>query len=329
MPTFIELCSGAGGLSSGLINAGFMPLLLNDNNRQCCETLRINHPNIRVLHKSICDIYDEDLDEYMEMDIDLIAGGIPCQSYSTIGARRGLEDCRGELINDFARIVAYLQPKMFLIENVKGLLIHNKGETFTKFLEIIHEITDSRYNIKYKLLNAVDYEVPQKRERVFIIGILNDLDIDYKFPIACENRKVLRDALEDVPESDCAKYNEKLRELYEYIPEGGCWIDLPENLQKEYMKCSYNSGGGKRGILKRLEMSKPSLTILCSPIQKQSQRCHPYEIRPLTIRESARIQTFPDSYQFCGSLTAQYKQIGNAVPVKLAEYIGKSIINVL
>ena len=113
------------------------------------------------------------------------------------------------------------------------------------------------------------------------------------------------------------------------IPQGGCWVNLPENLQQAYLGNSYNSGGGKRGILYRLSMEKPSLTLLCTPSQKQTERCHPLEERPLTIREYARIQTFDDDYEFMGSLSAQYKQIGNAVPVELAYQLGKSIMNIL
>lgn len=113
------------------------------------------------------------------------------------------------------------------------------------------------------------------------------------------------------------------------IPQGGCWIDLPKDKQKEYLGKSYKSGGGKRGILRRLSLTEPSLTILCSPTQKQTERCHPTKTRPLTIRETARIQTFSDKYEFVGSIASQYKQIGNAVPVKLAYKLGKSIIKCL
>ena len=113
------------------------------------------------------------------------------------------------------------------------------------------------------------------------------------------------------------------------IPQGGCWVNLPENLRREYLGNSYNSGGGKRGILYRLSMEKPSLTLLCTPSQKQTERCHPLEERPLTIREYARIQTFDDDYEFAGSINSQYKQIGNAVPVELARQIGVCLINLL
>ena len=176
--------------------------------------------------------------------------------------------------------------------------------------------------------------MPQKRERVFIVGVRKDVAAatPFEFPKESLEKKVLKDVLFDVPYSDgakCAKYKEEKIRLFKMIPQGGCWVNLPEPLQKEYLGNSYNSGGGKRGILYRLSMEKPSLTLLCTPSQKQTERCHPLEERPLTIREYARIQTFDDSYEFIGSLTSQYKQIGNAVPVELARYMGASLLKLL
>jgi DNA (cytosine-5)-methyltransferase 1 len=321
--TFIEVCSGAGGLSAGLINSGFTPLLLNDNNKDCCSTLKKNHPNVNV----VCsDMEKLNLDQFINK-VDLLTGGIPCQSYSQSGKRKGLEDPRGQLIYHFSDIVYKLKPKIFMIENVKGLITHNKGDTIKEVLKIIDK--NDLYNIQFKLLNAFDYQVPQKRERVFIIGTLKSLNINFTFPDKIPTKVLLKDILHNVPPSSGSKYPEKKIELFKQIPQGGCWVNLPEDKQKEYLGNSYNSGGGKRGILHRLSMEKPSLTLLCSPSQKQTERCHPLEERPLTIREYARIQTFDDSYEFVGSLSSVYKQIGNAVPVKLAEHIGTSLIKSL
>lgn len=151
----------------------------------------------------------------------------------------------------------------------------------------------------------------------------------FVFPAEIPEKRVLKDVLLDVPDSPGAKYTEEKIRLYKMIPQGGCWVNLPEDLQRAYLGNSYNSGGGKRGILYRLSMEKPSLTLLCTPSQKQTERCHPLEERSLTIREYARIQTFDDNYEFMGSITSQYKQIGNAVPVLLAKCMGDAIINVL
>lgn len=321
--TFIELCAGGGGLSTGLIKSGFTPLLLNDNNKDCCKTLKHNHSNVNV----ICDSMENvNYTNYINK-VDLLTGGVPCQSFSQAGSRKGLEDPRGDLMLKFIDILNLIKPKIFMIENVKGLLTHNNGNTIKIIIDIINK--NNLYNITYKCLDAFNYDVPQKRERVFIIGILKSINKIIEFPKESINKKVLKNVLYNVPISNGAKYNQEKQDLFKMIPQGGCWINLPENLQKKYLGNSYNSGGGKRGILYRLSMEKPSLTLLCSPSQKQTERCHPLEERPLTIREYARIQTFDDNYEFIGSINSQYKQIGNAVPVVLAIHIGKMLINLL
>lgn len=323
-PSFIEVCAGCGGLSSGLIKAGFNPLLLNDNNKDCCKTLRINHPFVNVIQSSMEEI---DFIPYINK-VDLFTGGVPCQSFSQAGLRKGLEDPRGNLMIKFIEIINIIKPKIFMIENVKGLLSHDKGRTIQKIIQLFNE--NNLYNITYKCLDASKYNVPQKRERVFIIGTLkSNICKTFKFPDESLNKKVLKDVLLNVPESQGAKYNDEKIKLFKMIPQGGCWINLPEDLQKKYLGNSYNSGGGKRGILYRLSMEKPSLTLLCTPSQKQTERCHPFEERPLTIREYARIQTFDDNYCFSGSISSQYKQIGNAIPVELARQIGNSLIELL
>jgi DNA (cytosine-5)-methyltransferase 1 len=323
MTTFIEVCAGAGGLSSGLIKAGFTPLLLNDSNRDCCNTLRRNHPNTLVVQAEMDKI---DFSPYIGK-VDLLTGGVPCQSFSQAGKRKGLDDERGNLMFKFADILHTIKPKLFLIENVKGLLSHNNGETIKQIIERLNSA--NLYDIQYVCLDASNYRVPQKRERVFIVGTLKELNLKFEFPQKTETKMVLKEVLENVPESAGAKYSELKKSLFEMIPQGGCWVNLPETLQKEYLGKSYNSGGGKRGILHRLSMNKPCLTLLCTPSQKQTERCHPLETRPLTLREYARIQTFPDDYIFTGSMSSQYKQIGNAVPVNLAYSVGISLVKTL
>jgi DNA (cytosine-5)-methyltransferase 1 len=318
--TMIELCAGGGGLSSGLIQSGFVPLLLNDNNKDCCSTLELNHPGVKVVCSSFADI---DFTEYIDK-VDLLANGTPCQSYSISGKRKGLEDPRGQLIYSFIDIIYIIRPKIFLIENVKGLLNHNSGETIKEILTLLNR--NNEYNIVYKLLNAVNYGVAQKRERVFIIGTrISFSDLPFEFPKPSSDIITLKDVLNDVPESLGAKYSAEKIRLFKLIPQNGCWINLPEDEQKQYLGNSFNSPGGKRGILKRLSMNEPSLTLLCSPSQKQTERCHPLLERPLTVREYARIQTFSDDYTFSGGIISQYKQIGNAVPCELARRMGMTL----
>lgn len=321
--TFIEVCAGGGGLSAGLIKAGFTPILLNDNNSDCCKTLKHNHPDANV----VCGSMDKiDYSQYVNK-VDLLTGGVPCQSFSQAGLRKGLDDPRGDLMMKFVEILNLVKPKIFMIENVKGLLTHDDGKTIEKIIDSLNK--NNLYNVSYKCLDASKYNVPQKRERVFIVGVLKSIPHPFEFPKESLTKKLLKDVLYNVPLSNGSKYNEDKIKLFKMIPQGGCWVNLPENLQKEYLGNSYNSGGGKRGILYRLSMEKPSLTLLCTPSQKQTERCHPLEERPLTMREYARVQTFDDNYQFIGSLNSQYKQIGNAVPVELAKYMGESLLHLL
>ena len=171
-------------------------------------------------------------------------------------------------------------------------------------------------------MNACYFGVGQKRERIVIIGIRNDLDINFTYPIEDEKWTTLRDALRDCPKSVGEQYSEKKKKVLDLVPAGGCWVNLPEDVAKEYMGKSYYSGGGRRGMARRISWDEPCLTLTCSPSQKQTERCHPDETRPFTVREHARIQSFPDDWIFCGGLCDQYKQIGNAVPVEMARRVG-------
>ena len=320
---FIEVFAGCGGLSLGLIKAGLKPLLLVDNVKDCVETLKLNHPEAKVENIDVTKLH---LNEY-KGKVNILTGGIPCQSWSLAGKRLGLKDKRGNLFMDFIRLVKECEPSIFVIENVYGLLTHDKGNTF-KMLSKMLSIDDT-YSINYKLLNSNDYNVPQNRKRVFIIGTKIEKMLVYEFPEPFNIGSTLKDAFKNIPEcNECSKYPDKKIKLFEKIPPGGCWINLSKSEQTEYLGKSIDSGGGKRGILRRLSMDAPSLTLLTTPSQKQTERCHPEEVRPLNIREYARIQTFPDDYKFHGSISSKYKQIGNAVPVNLAYHIGLSLINI-
>jgi DNA (cytosine-5)-methyltransferase 1 len=321
--TFIEVCSGAGGLSSGFIKSGFKPIFLNEINPVFCETLKKNHPETRILCGSMKNIPTLNYRE----KVDVLMGGIPCQSFSQSGKRLGLEDERGGLILYFIKLINKLKPKVFLIENVVGLKTHNNGKTLSFILD---ELKKTGYSVKYQVLNANDYGVAQNRKRLFIIGFMNkEMEKKFEFPKPELYKPVLKDVLKNVPESDGYTYSEEKREVLELVPPGGCWVDLPEDIQRSYMKNSFFSEGGKRGIARRLSMDEPSLTLTTSPCQKQTERCHPLETRPLTIREYARIQSFPDDFVFCGSKSQIYTQIGNAVPVKLAQAVSSSISKIL
>lgn len=183
------------------------------------------------------------------------------------------------------------------------------------------------YSITKQVLNAWDYGAPQKRERLITIGIRNDLakKISFSFPKPHEYKPVLRDVLLDCPDGPGVPYGEKKRKIFEMVPPGGYWRDIDPEIAKEYMKSCWDMEGGRTGILRRMSLDEPSLTVLTSPSQKQTERCHPIEARPFTVRENARCQMFPDSWEFCGNVMSQYKQVGNAVPVSLAHDIAIEI----
>lgn len=328
----VELFAGAGGLALGLEQAGFETKLTVEIDKWAVETLKYNRPHWNVLQGDIQEISQNGIKQFLDTneEIDLLSGGYPCQSFSYAGNRLGLEDTRGTLFHDFAVILKELKPKMFFAENVKGLSTHNKGQTLKIMLEVFKEVG---YHVDYKVLNALDYGVAQKRNRIIIIGtrldIKEDIKEDYQFPEPYEKQLVLKDILKNVPISECAKYNDYKKNIMSYVSPGGCWRDLPDDIAREYMKASYHMGGGRTGIARKLSWEEPGLTVLCSPAQKQTDRCHPDELRPFSIRENARIQSFPDDWTFCGSMAQQYKQIGNAVPVNLAKEVGLSIIKYL
>jgi DNA (cytosine-5)-methyltransferase 1 len=328
----IEFFAGAGGLALGLEKAGFSTVLLNEIDKQAAATLRKNRPDWKVVEEDIVTLAEKGITKQIDnnIEIDLISGGYPCQAFSYAGKGLGLEDARGTLFYPFAKIIEELKPKVFLAENVKGLVTHDNGKTLQTMINVYENLG---YEVKYKILNALDYGVAQKRERIVIVGIRKDLiekyNLEYKFPEPYKYKLTLRDILQNVPKSEITNYSEKKKEIMKLVPPGGCWRDLPDEVAKEYMGASYYSGGGKTGMARRLSWDEPGLTVLCSPSQKQTERCHPEEVRPFTVRENARIQSFPDEWEFVGSISAKYKQIGNAVPVNFAEAIGKSIVKIL
>lgn len=328
----IELFAGAGGLAIGMEKAGFKSVLLNEIDKHACNTLRKNRPKWNVVEGDVSKI---DFSEYRDK-VDILSGGFPCQAFSYAGNKRGFDDARGTLFFEFARAVKETNPKIILGENVRGLLKHDDGKTLNAIKNIIDELGYKL--VEPRVLKAVFYQVPQKRERLLLVGIRKDLAdfVEFLWPSPYNRIMVVKDALKkgelyptNVPKSEGQKYPKRKTEILSLVPQGGYWRDLPDDLQREYMKKSYFLGGGKTGMARRLSWDEPSLTLTCSPAQKQTERCHPKETRPLTVREYARIQTFPDEWEFCGPLTSQYKQIGNAVPVNLAYAVGRSLVRLL
>jgi len=316
----VELFAGCGGLALGFENSGLDCELLVEIDKTAVETLKKNRPEWKVIEDDIANV------NFKKIKADIVAGGFPCQAFSYAGNRRGFEDTRGTLFFEFARAIKEINPKIVVGENVRGLERHDKGRTLSTMISVLE---DFGYLVSYKILKAQYFDVAQKRERLVIIGVRKDLNKDIAFPKEKNYTVSLREVLREVPQSFGQIYTEQKKKIMQKIPQGGYWRDLPQPIRKKYMGGSYYLGGGKTGMARRLSWDEPSLTLTCNPAQKQTERCHPSKTRPLTVREYARIQSFPDSWEFSGSMSAQYKQIGNAVPVNLGYYIGKTIISIL
>lgn len=323
MPNFVEVCAGCGGLGSGFIMAGFQPVLINEIDEACCATLRANHPDHASKVKQ-CSMEELSL---RGLEVDALVGGVPCQAFSQSGGRRGFEDPRGRLILSFNRLVTEARPKAFLVENVRGLATHNKGKTLESVLELFEN--GGMYRLHHRIVSALDHGVPQKRERMIIVGVRGDIERDYSFPQPSGRMVTLGEAISGAAGGEGLEYPEKKRRVMDLVPEGGCWVNLPEGTRRAYMGKALESGGGRTGFARRLSMDRPSPTLMTNPSQKQTELCHPKETRPLNVREYARIQTFPDHYEFCGTTMQKYRQIGNAVPVNMARALAESLLAVL
>ncbi|WHX97950.1 DNA cytosine methyltransferase [Neobacillus sp. DY30] len=359
----VSLFAGAGGLDIGIKKAGFDVKLAVEIEPIYCETLQTNFPDLTVKQGNVMEysrnrIYEEaGLAE--EEELDLFIGGSPCQSFSTAGKRQAFDDPRGQAMLKFADLVQEIQPKVFLLENVRGLLSSSlkhvpinqrekdvilepeqeQGSAFRHLLEHF-----GNYEVSVELLNAADYGVAQTRERVFIIGVRNDLNTKFEFPKATHNKKgtngkkpwrTVGDVLKvlQVEKHHHVNYSADRLKWMRMIPKGGGnWRDLRqygEDFVREAMGGAYNSGGGKVGFFRRVDINKPAPTLLTSPSQKSTNIGHPFEDRPLSIEEYLAIQEFPEGYYVAGTLTQQYTQIGNAVPTRLAQALGESIYEML
>lgn len=361
MTVAISFFSGAGGLDMGIQQAGFDIKLTVEIEKIYCETLMTNHPELNVVQGDIMTYSKDKIYEEAGLqpgqEIDLMFGGSPCQSFSTAGKRQAFTDARGQAMLKFAELVTEARPKVFLLENVRGLLsaalkhrpINQRGEDFpplepdempgSALSYLLGKIPD--YEITLELVNAADYGVPQTRERVFIVGVRSDLHTRYRFPAKTHTPNgadgtskwvTLGEVLNrlSVEQHHYVEYSLDRLKYMQMVPQGGgYWKDLPKDVIKQAMGGAYESGGGKMGFFRRLHVHKPSPTLLTSPMQKSTNLGHPYKDRPLSIEEYLAIQEFPVDYRMCGSLTQQYIQIGNAVPVRLAQVIGESIYDLI
>lgn len=348
----ISLFSGAMGLDIGIEKAGIDIKLCVELNKQAASTIR-NNTNIPVINRDITTIPTSELLEVSGLkagEVDLVVGGPPCQAFSTAGARRGLDDFRGNVIIQYLRVVSEIQPRYFILENVRGILsaklnavpdsykeyeeIKNEKGSVIRFLA--NEFRKLGYTISFALFNAANYGVPQIRERVIIFGTKGTKRIPLPQPTHSElglygTKKwvTLGDVISDLPKPNESEYTSLSKKMLQYmslVKEGENWTSLEPEVAREAMGKAYDLGGGKTGFLRRLSSSKPSPTLVTSPIMPATLICHPTELRPLSVKEYARVQQFPDDWKFSGRIADIYKQIGNAVPVGLGYMAGMQII---
>lgn len=345
----ISLFSGAMGLDLGLIKSGLNVVIGQDFDVSCVKTMQLNGHN--AIAGDIRAIKAEELLEATSLqrgETFLVCGGPPCQPFSTAGKRLGINDPRGSLFMDFIRMIDYIKPRFFVMENVKGLMSaplkhlpmserdeNDPEQKLGTVLDVVlSEFKKLGYKTVYGVLDAVNYGVPQFRERFVLIGSRDHEDIFLPIPTHFQRHQskdyrwsVLNDVIRDL-EYDCgpcAAFSEERMHYLKLVPEGGNWRNLPQDVVQAAMGGAYTSGGGKVGFYRRLSYSQPSPTLVTSPVQKATMMCHPTQDRPLSVREYARIQQFPDNWIFSGPLASQYRQVGNAVPVGLATAIGKAI----
>lgn len=340
----ISFFSGAMGLDLGLMQAGIDIQIGQDFDSSCIQTMLANG------HKGIAgDIRNISADSILELvgmkvgEPFLVCGGPPCQPFSTAGKRLGINDPRGSLFKEFVRMIYEIRPRFFVMENVKGLMSsalkdENGNNTNTKVLDVIlDEFRKLNYKTIYGVLDAVNYGVPQFRERFVMIGSRDNEDIFLPAPTHFRIHQnpayrwtTLGDVIKDLENADgeCATFSDSRLQFLKMVPEGGNWKDLPPDVLQDAMGGAYSSGGGKVGFYRRLSYSQPSPTVVTSPVQKATMMCHPTKNRPLSVAEYARIQQFPDDWKFIGTTIDKYRQIGNAVPVGLARAIGETLVAV-
>lgn len=342
----LSFFSGAGGLDIGMRQAGITPCLVNEINPDAIETLRTNFGNTPLI-SDINDCHKENVYRTAgltpDQHVDVIFGGPPCQAFSTAGKRKGFEDARGNLLIKYLDLINEIRPTYVVIENVRGLL-SAKAILSDKQLEgvkggvlsyTVHKLRESGYAVSFNLYNTANFGVSEKRERVVIIAKLGHQKVSYLRPTNSEHGEFglprwssFKDVTSDLIESKqhFLPFPKRRVKYLPLIPEGGNWRSLPLELQKEAMGKSYYLGGGKTGFLRRLSYDKPSPTLVTVPTMPATDLIHPAYDRCLSVEEYKRIQGFPDSWEIKGSLVAQYRQIGNAVPIGFAYAIGKHIL---
>ena len=355
----VSLFSGAMGFDLGLERAGFSIKVAVECDKHALETVRLNRPDLPVIGRRIEDVASEEILEAAGLkprEPTIVVAGPSCQAFSTAGQRGSLGDPRGLMFEHFIRVVRETQPRFFIMENVHGMLsaavkhrpLKERGpgypplepdeELGSAFRVVSAKLRDLGYYSIFDVLNAADFGVPQRRQRLVIIGSREGENISMPLPTHSENGtanlplwRSFRDAVDGLEDNapEFCRFLPSREKYLRKVPEGGNWRDLPASIQKQAMGGAYASWGGRSGFFRRLALDKPTPALTTQPDSKATTLCHPLELRPLTVREYARVQQFPDDWQFCGTVRKKYEQVGNAVPLGLGEAIGRSIRKVM
>ena len=368
------------GLDVGLAKTGRFSLMgCVEKETPFCETIRLNQrlgrlgDDVRIVEADIKTVDAKRLREELGLEpgaLDLLAGGPPCQAFSTAGKRASVGDPRGTLLWDYLRFVAEFRPKFFLMENVRGLMSaalkhrpirerpehggpaleadEQPGSVVRLFCDDLQKLPGCAYHMDCFEVNAVNYGAPQLRERALFIGNRFNAVVDFPEPTHGTNAEssdeqlldlfqtapgnllpwmTLRDAIGTLAEQDpeILDFSPRKKTYLAMVPQGSNWRSLPEVIQKESMGLAWLAKGGRSGWWRRLTFDLPCPTLVTMPNHASTALCHPVETRALSLREYARIQEFPDDWQFCGTTSEKYAQVGNAVPVRLAQVAGELI----
>jgi len=354
----ISLFTGGMGLDLGLEKAGISAKVAVEIDLPSVQTIKSNRPGISVISDSIADVSGRGLlrkGGLRKGEVDVVAGGPPCQSFSVYGNREGAIDPRGQMVFEFVRMVRETMPLVFIMENVRGL--HSMPFVPEKFSEsvdeysswmsesgsllrsLVSDFNEAGYRVDSFLVNSVNYGAPQIRERLLLVG--NRFDVQAKFPAPQFSNRIedalppfatLRDAIGDDfidPDPSMMNFSPRKLKYLAMVPPGGNWRSLPIEIQKESMGKSWYLKGGRSATWRRLSWDFPSPTVVTMPNHASTSMCHPDEVRALTVGECAAIQEFPAAWKLCGKTAERYKQIGNAVPVRLGSVVGRVAAKVL
>lgn len=368
--TMVSLFTGAGGLDVGLAATDRFDLLATVELQETfCKSLRRNQekglfgtPDTRIVQADLSTYTPQELMASLGIEpgeLDVLVGGPPCQSFSTAGRRGGVQDPRGQLIWNYLDFVRELRPKVFLMENVRGLLSaalehrpiaqrpssggaplrpeEQPGSVFDLWLSDALDIGDGEYRVDTFEVNAVNYGAPQLRERVLVFGNRLDRVTPFLAPTHAHDQedlapyRTLREALDGLEESDpvMLDFSPRKKSYLNLVPTGGNWRSLPDDVARESMGRAYYAKGGRSGWWRRLSWDLPSPTITTMPNHSSTSMCHPEATRVLSVAECARVQEFPDGWEFLGTVSEQMKQVGNAVPARLGSVAGEALIRLI